>query len=295
MSVPAQPSPDKKTSAKPAAAESATVKDAKPGPAAPPNPEPAPASEITDAAAGPGDDSVDGEAAAAAGRGPAAPYWQSPQYRESVVELLGLLACGEFLAFERLVTEAQLAPTLAQRVRVARIAAGELAHCNLLRERLVAMGEDPDAVMEVFADPLEQFHAKSAPTDWLEGLVKAYVGDSIAIDFYREIAAELDPQTKDLVMEVCAELGQTEVVLAEVRAAISQDPRVAGRLALWGRRLLGEALSQAQAVAAEREPLVRLVLGDSAVEGFGLADGMGLMDRLIGAHVARMTALGLSA
>lgn len=211
------------------------------------------------------------------------------------MELLGLLACGEFLAFERLVTEAQLAPTLAQRVRVARIAAGELAHCNLLRERLMAMGEDPDLVMEVFADPLEQFHAKTAPTDWLEGLVKAYVGDSIAIDFYREIAAELDPQTRDLVMEVCAELGQTEVVLAEVRAAISQDPRVAGRLALWGRRLLGEALSQAQAVAAEREPLVRLVLGDSAVEGFGLADGMGLMDRLIGAHVARMTALGLSA
>jgi hypothetical protein len=85
------------------------------------------------------------------------------------------------------------------------------------------------------------------------------------------------------------------VVLAEVRAAIAADPRVAGRLALWGRRLLGEALSQAQMVAAEREPLVRLILGADGVLGTGLPDGPGLMDRLIGAHVARMTALGLSA
>jgi hypothetical protein len=211
------------------------------------------------------------------------------------VELLGLLACAEFLAFERLVTEAQLAPKLAQRLRVARIAAGELAHCNLLRDRLALLGADPDEVMDVFSEPLGRYHAMTAPTDWLEGLVKAYVGDAIAIDFYREIAANLDPDTRALVLEVCGELGQTGVVLAEVRAAIEADPRVAGRLALWGRRLLGEALSQAQMVAAEREPLVRLILGDDDMLGIGLPGGTGLMDRLIGAHVARMTALGLSA
>ena len=28
--------------------------------------------------------------------------------------------------------------------------------------------------------------------DWLEGLVKAYVGDGIAPDFYREIATYVD-------------------------------------------------------------------------------------------------------
>ena len=27
----------------------------------------------------------------------------------------------------------------------------------------------------------------TAPSDWLEGLVKAYVGDSISEDFYREV------------------------------------------------------------------------------------------------------------
>lgn len=213
------------------------------------------------------------------------------QYQQGVVELLSLLACGEYMAFERLVTEAQLAPRLAQRVRVSQIAVGELGHFNLLRERILELGYDPEAAMEPFVAPLERYHASTAPSDWLEGLVKAYVGDSIALDFYREIAANLDPETQSLILEVCAELGQTEVVLEEVRAAIAADPRVAGRLALWGRRLLGEALSQAQNVAAEHDGLVSLVFGAAA----GMSDGAGLMDRLIGAHVARMKALGLSA
>ena len=46
-------------------------------------------------------------------------------------------------------------------------------------------------------------------------------------------------------------LNQREA-LAGLKAAIEADPRVAGRLALWGRRLMGEALSQAQRVAAEK-------------------------------------------
>ena len=40
--------------------------------------------------------------------------------------------------------------------------------------------------------PFDAFHAHTAPRDWLEGLVKAYVGDGLAADFYREIAAFLD-------------------------------------------------------------------------------------------------------
>lgn len=218
-----------------------------------------------------------------------------PEYREGVVELLGLLGCGEFLAFERLVSEAVLAPGLAQRLRISRIAAGELAHCEMLQARIAELGADPVALMAGFLPALEDFHAATTPADWLEGLVKAYVGDSIAKDFYREIAQHLDPATAQMVTEVCAELGQTDIVLEEVRGAIAADPRVAGRLALWGRRLLGEALTQAQNIAAEREPLVRLVLHGSYNAPADLPDLAGLTGRLTSAHVARLQALGLSA
>lgn len=218
-----------------------------------------------------------------------------PDYREGVIDLLGLLGCGEFLAFERLVSEGVLAPGLAQRLRISRIAAGELAHCEMLQARIAELGADPVAVMADFLPALEHYHAATTPADWLEGLVKAYVGDSIAKDFYREIALHLDPATAQLVTEVCAELGQTDIVLEEVRAAIAADPRLAGRLALWGRRLLGEALTQAQNIAAEREPLVRLILMDMHGAQSDLPDLAGLTGRLTSAHVARLQALGLSA
>lgn len=222
----------------------------------------------------------------------ATPSLSDPQYRAGVVDLLGLLGAGEYLAFERLVSEASLAPTLTQRMRVAEIALGELEHHRLIRARLEELGADPDAAMHAFLGPLERYHRMTAPSDWLESLIKAYVGDSIANDFYREIGVLLDHETAALVLEVCSELGKTAVVVEEVRSAIAADPRLSGRLALWGRRLLGEMLSQAQVVAAERDALADLVLNEEVSANMDL---VAMLERLTNAHVARMNALGLSA
>ena len=43
-----------------------------------------------------------------------------------------------------------------------------------------------------FVAAIDEFHARTAPSDWLEGLVKAYVGDGIAVDFCRAVAELLD-------------------------------------------------------------------------------------------------------
>ena len=50
-------------------------------------------------------------------------------------------------------------------------------------------------------------------------------------------------------------------MVEKVLRAIEDDPKIAGRLALWARRLMGEALSQAQRVAAERDALSALLVG----------------------------------
>ena len=65
----------------------------------------------------------------------------------------------------------------------------------------------------------------------------------------------------EVMHQVLADEGHADFVIEEVRAAIAADPRVAGRLALWGRRLVGEALSQARRVAANREALTHLLTG----------------------------------
>ena len=51
--------------------------------------------------------------------------------------------------------------------------------------------------------------------------------------------------------------------------AIEENPKIAGRLALWARRLMGEALSQAQRVAAERDALTALLVGGVDRPGHG--------------------------
>jgi hypothetical protein len=218
-----------------------------------------------------------------------------PAYRTAVVELLGVLAYGELSAFERLCADAALAPTLDDKAEIAAMACAEFGHFQLLRERLTALGVDAEQAMRPFVAPLDAFHASTAPADWLEGLVKAYVGDGIAADFYREISVLLDDETRTLVLAVFADTGHSQFVVTKVRAAIEADPRVAGRLALWGRRLMGEALSQAQRVAAERDSLAALLAGGAGDGGMDLVALGRMFTRITEEHTRRMAALGLSA
>lgn len=217
-----------------------------------------------------------------------------PQYRAAVVDLLGALAYGELAAFERLAEDAKLAPSLEDKAELAAMASAEFHHFEQLRARLTTIEADPTAAMEPFAAALDEFHRQTAPSDWLEGLVKAYVGDSIASDFYREVAARLDADTRELVLAVLDDTGHASFAVEKVRSAIEAEPRVGGRLALWARRLMGEALSQAQRVVADRDALSTMLVGGVA-DGFDLAEVGRMFTRITEAHTKRMAALGLSA
>ncbi|MEC3996833.1 ferritin-like fold-containing protein [Actinacidiphila sp. DG2A-62] len=217
-----------------------------------------------------------------------------PQYRAAVVDLLGALAYGELAAFERLAEDAKLAPTLEDKAELAAMAAAEFHHFERLRDRLAEIGEAPHQAMQPFAAALDGFHRQTAPSDWLEGLVKAYVGDSIASDFYREVAVRLDSDTRTLVLAVLDDTGHATFAVEKVRAAIAAEPRVGGRLALWARRLMGEALSQAQRVVADRDALSTMLVGGVA-DGFDLAEVGRMFSRITEAHTKRMAALGLAA
>ncbi|MDX6334448.1 MAG: hypothetical protein QOG05_1788 [Streptosporangiaceae bacterium] len=196
---------------------------------------------------------------------PSEPGQQGQASREGIVDLLGLLAYAELDAYFRLTEDAALAPSLGDRAALAGMAVAEFGHFRLLCDQLSALGAQPEQAMLPFAPALDAFHARTAPADWLEGLVKAYVGDGIAGDFYRAVAELVDPQTRELVLRVLADTGHAEFVIARVRAAIAADPHLGGRLALWARRLVGEALAQAYRVVADRRSLAGLLAGPTPV------------------------------
>lgn len=207
-----------------------------------------------------------------------------------VNELFALLAYGEVAAFYRLTEEARMAPNLTGRINMASMAAAEMGHYELLRDALQRRGVDVVSAMTDYASTLENYHSLTTPSTWLEALVKTYVGDALAADFYLEIAGALPDEVADVVRDVLAETSHSQFVVDEVRDAVAASEVHRSRLALWSRRLLGEAITQAQYVLAEHDDLVDLVVAGTG----GLGEITEFFDRLQATHAARMAELGLA-
>ncbi|WP_174537803.1 ferritin-like fold-containing protein [Micromonospora chalcea] len=206
----------------------------------------------------------------------------------AAIDLLGLVAYGELLAFDRLAADARLAPDLGRRAALSEMAAAEIAHYRWLTDRLAAWGVAPEEAMAPYVEALREYHDSTEPRDWAEAVTKAYVGDAITDDFLRRIAGGLAGPERTLLIDVLHDSRYAEFAAAEIRAAIEADPRAAGRLSMWARRLLGEALSQAGRVAAADRGALGALIGRTG------GDVPGLLRRLTEAHTARMTAVGLN-
>jgi hypothetical protein len=144
--------------------------------------------------------------------------------------------------------------------------------------------------MSKYVSALENYHRLTMPSTWLEALVKTYVGDALAADLYLEIADGLPDEIAGVVREALSETGHSQFVVAQVRAAVTASGKQRSRLALWSRRLFGEAITQAQYVLAEHDELVDLVVSGPG----GLGQLSAFFDSLQQTHDRRMRELGLS-
>jgi tRNA-(MS[2]IO[6]A)-hydroxylase (MiaE)-like len=213
------------------------------------------------------------------------------RYNSFLTDLLGVMAYGELSAFERLSSDARYSPTLHDRAVLGRIAVVEFQHYELVRARLEEMGLDTEAAMLPFQPSVDHFHERTRPADWYESLMKAYVIDTVSADFYRAVARYVDAGTRELIGQIQSTDASTAVLQERLKAALSDDPRLASRLALWARRLLGEALTQAQRVSLEHAFLGGL----SGLDDAGATELVrALTAELAANHSRRMAGLGLA-
>lgn len=206
-----------------------------------------------------------------------------------VTALLAVLAYGELAAFERLAKESEMAPDLRGRIAVGSMAATQMRNFEKLAAQLELRGEDVVEATAPFQPVISRYHARTTPRNWNEALVKAYIGDGLAADFYSEIARALPADASAAVREVLADTSESDFVVDRVRAAITANPALRSPLTLWGRRLLSDAITQAQEVLATRDELSALIF-ESDADLPGIAQ---FFESLQTRHAERMTTLGL--
>lgn len=213
------------------------------------------------------------------------------------VEVLGLVASVEHQAFGRLADDSRQAPGLEQSLELSRLA----AQCTVRRDRVLAriaeLGGDPSAALERFGGVLAEFDARTPSSTWAERLLKAYVGYGVADDFCRLVARGLDEESARLVTEVLEDASRAELAVRELDEACAGDDVLSSRLALWGRRLVGEALGVVQRVA--QRPEVARVLdraaGAGTPERAAPTPAPHVFNELTAEHTRRMTRLHLTA
>ena len=214
--------------------------------------------------------------------------------REQALAVLGMLAYSELAAFSRLAADAAQAPSLGQRLELSRLAGVALARVERIGDRVVALGAELQPVMAPFAGLLVEFDARTPAGTWWERLLKGYVGYGVADDFCRLVAQGLDPVTRDLVLEVLTDAGHAQLVVDSLADGALGDATLASRLALWGRRLVGESLGVVQRVVADHPPLGRL-LERAMADAAGTGDPQArLFPVLTAEHSRRMERLGLT-
>lgn len=202
------------------------------------------------------------------------------------VELLGAVAYGELCGFTRLAADAERAPDLAGRAELASLAAIEIGHFRLLRDRLAERGVDVLEAMTPFVGPLDAFQRRTAPQDWAESLVSAHLGRGMATDLQTVVADRWQglAEEAELIRSVAPDPGHDVFAEREVRA-LCADRRTHDRLALWARRLLGETIAAAGSVLDDYPAFTAFLGGE---EGRAA-----LFKKIKSQHGHRMQALGL--
>lgn len=237
-------------------------------------------------------------------------WFASADYARSVPALLGGLAAYRLRDFEALARLGAGSASLTDRLALDRLAAAAHDRFRLAARHLGADRQDPDQgpaeAVAPFLRAAAEFQRRTRTADWHEGIIAQYVDGGVSADFYRDLAAAADPQTRDLVVRLQEPTGFSEWVVRRFGGEIAADSRLAGRLSLWGRRLAGESLSRIQDVALAVPGLPALVIGaeDREAGGRDLAETSGertalalahVFSKLTAGHSARMSALGLTA
>lgn len=197
---------------------------------------------------------------------------------------LGQVAYLQLVVFESLSRLVSAATDLNEKAKLSASAGKALAKHEGFVAEIQRLGGDPATVMSPFTPTIDAFEKLTRGRDWFERLLSIYLTIGLLDDFFRRLSAGLPDDVGPRCERILSDDAATGVITQILQRAIANDPRLASRLAMWGRRLVGDTLLVARsALHATGNP----ASDESHIEP--------VFTELIAAHTRRMDALGLTA
>lgn len=203
--------------------------------------------------------------------------------------LLGQTAYLQLTLFEAATSVAGRASDLASREALTRVAGVILQQHQDLVDLITQRGLDAAASMKPYATEFERYRRRLGDTTWHEAVLTLHLTAGLLDDFFARLATGLPGELGGQVVDVLSvDIGH-EALVGMLRTAIDADPRLASRLALWGRRIVGDTLLVARTALDEART------ADGAPTSTDEVRVEPVLTDLIAAHTRRMDALGLTA
>lgn len=202
-------------------------------------------------------------------------------------EYLGRAGYVQLSLFENLGRVIATAPTTAAKTELGRAAELSITKHRAVVAELERRGLDPAAAMEPYAAAVEEFERLTRGVDWYENLLTCYLAAGFLDDFFVALADGIDEEAAQRVAAVLADRSGETIMLGQLALGIDESPRLASRLALWGRRLVGDIMLVARRALHLDRARTGPVSDDERLEP--------VFTELIASHTRRMDALGLSA
>lgn len=201
-----------------------------------------------------------------------------------VLPYLGQAAYFELSMFGSLAGAVTTAPNLSAREGLSAAAGRALSKHHGLINEIRRRGGEPAREMAPFAPALDRYRQQITGADWHETLLSCYLAGGLLDDFFIRLSDGLPGDVGPRVAQLLGEDSGSEVLVHELKAAIAADPTLGSRLAMWGRRLVGDTLLVARS-GMELSALERAE--ESRIEP--------VFTELIASHTRRMDGLGLTA
>lgn len=197
---------------------------------------------------------------------------------------LGLVAYLQLEVFEAASRAVAQAPTLQAKETLSVAASLALQKHVAFTDEIRRRKLEPHTVMQPFTPMIDEYIERVEADDWVELVLNVYLIAGLFDAFFAELAGGVKDAYAETAIEVLSGSTGREEVAALLQEAIEADSRVGDRLALWGRRIVGDSLL-----------LARAVLTLAATKTEPAEDIEPVFSELIATHIRRMDALGLTA